>query len=191
MLLTLRRRRRARTLSLPKPRAPYPTYSLFMPPRTANTPVTQVLIHQLAHKHHPCTLRTIPQCLLPQHSSPLPLAPSADLRMHLHPRGPRARRHSPLRLPLSPPQNKTLAVSDDEPVLVGRDRVRHPRPIHTPSLPTPMGKYVHNPLALQTPGFVSATSDQRNTRNSTILNSPSTKREGNQHLAHLQPERWD
>ena len=158
MQLTLRHRRRARTLSLPKPLAPYLTFLPFTPLQRANTPITKIPSRHQAHTHHQCTPHTA-NPLHPLHrSSPPPPNLSMDLHTHLHHPNLLEHRLFHHRLPLSHPLpkiNSTWKVAG----LTNPDRSRRrlPHLIRTLSRHTPMDKCAHNPLVLRTLGSASVT----------------------------------
>jgi hypothetical protein len=189
----LRRRRRTRTLSLPKPLALYLTFLHSKPLPPANTPITQISNRHQAHKHHQCTPHTA-NPLHPLHrSSPPRLTHSMGLHTHLHLPNPQAHRlflhrlHLSLRSLIVSPAPKLAALSN-------RGQGRH-RPQHLIRIPfhrTLMDKYAHNHLVPRTRGSASATSGRRSTRNTTTLSFQRlTKAEATRLLAPLRLEQWD
>lgn len=152
------RRRRARTLWLPKPPALYLTSLHSMPLLRANTPTTQIPSRHQVHTHHQCTRHTVNLLHPPHRSSPLRRTLSMGPHSHLHPLNLLAHRLFPPHLPhsrLRHRPNSALKVAGH--TNPDHDRRRRPRPTRTPFPHTPTDKYAHNPLVHRTPGFASVT----------------------------------
>ena len=184
----LRRRRRARTHSLPKHLALFLTFLPSTPPPPANTPIIQIPNHRQGRRDHHCTPLTANH----QHPHPLssPHRPTHSMgrHSHLHRPIPPTLRRFRHRLHLSLILLRWMVTVLSSP---GQGLCRLPHLTRILFRHTPTVKCAHSHLVHRTLGSVSVTYDLRSTRNSTTRSFPNRRKGKATRLPILQRlERW-